>query len=111
LLKERGDLETVKRALAAGRYVLTTPDYVGGLEFSAVILAGVDEGRLPPAYMQETTDSRAFLSYSSHNRLYVALTRARYRVEALITRERGPSPLLKNAIKNELLLESPFVRE
>lgn len=104
-LKERGDADTVRRALAAGRYIVTTPDYVGGLEFFATVLVGVDDGRVPPAYTQDSLDSRNFLSYASHNRLYVSITRARYRVEVLITRERGPSSLLKNALKNELITE------
>lgn len=105
LLKERGDFEVVQRALSAGRFVLTLPDYVGGLEFDGVILLGVDDGRVPPAYTFDSADSRNFLSYASHNKLYVALTRARYRVEVLASRERGLSPLLKNAFGNSLLVE------
>jgi hypothetical protein len=108
LLKERGDTETVKRALAAGRFVLTTPDYVGGLEFFAVILLGVDDGRVPPAYTQESSDSRNFLAYASHNRLYVAITRARYRVEVFVDRQRGPSSLLRNAAVNGLIREEEY---
>ncbi|MCK8786786.1 UvrD-helicase domain-containing protein [Roseomonas sp. NAR14] len=111
ILKERGDTEAVKRALIAGRYILTTPDYVGGLEFHAVMLLGVDEGRVPPAYTSESLDSRNFLSYASHNRLYVAITRARYRVEVLIERQRGASLLLKNAISNGLIDEAIFSGE
>jgi superfamily I DNA/RNA helicase len=78
---------------------LSTPDYVGGLEFSAVILVGVDKGRVPPREFMASPGSGAFLSYQAHSRLYVAITRARYRVEILGSAERGPSDLLKTALE------------
>jgi hypothetical protein len=98
LLKQRGDSDAVRRAKQSGRFVLSTPEYIGGLEFEGVILIGVDDGRVPPSKTLESADSANYLSYVSHNRLYVAITRARYRVEVLIANERGPSPLLQSAI-------------
>jgi UvrD/REP helicase N-terminal domain len=98
LLKERGDIEAVRRAQQSGRFVLSTPDYIGGLEFDGAVLVGVDEGRVPPSREVESVDSANYLCYASHNRLYVAVTRARYRVEILITDERGPSRLLRAGI-------------
>ena len=47
ILARRGDIDVVHRASRAGRFVLSTPDYVGGLEFSGVVLVGVDRGRVP----------------------------------------------------------------
>ena len=44
----RGDLETVQRGQKEGAVFLSHPDYVGGLEFEAVLIVGVDEGRVPP---------------------------------------------------------------
>lgn len=105
LLKQRGDIEVIHRAEKSGRFVLSTPEYIGGLEFDGVVLVGVDEGRVPPAKTLESTDSSNFLTYSSHNRLYVALTRARYRVEILAAKDRGTSPLLKPALYAKILLE------
>ena len=98
LLKQRGDTDAVRRAKQSGRFVLSTPEYIGGLEFEGVILIGVDDGRVPPSKTMDSVDSANYLSYVSHNRLYVAITRARYRVEVLIVNERGPSPLLQSAI-------------
>ncbi len=107
ILRRRGDLELVRNAQRLNRFVLTSPDYVGGLEFGGVVLVGVDEGRVPPRPTKESSDSANFLSYASHSRLYVAITRARFRVEILGSKERGPSPLLKTALKSgELQLEA-----
>ena len=105
LLKERGDIDVVNRAERSGRFILSTPEYVGGLEFDGVILIGVDDGRVPPTRTLESGDSANFLTYASHNRLYVAITRARYRVEIMAAKERGPSSLLKPALHSEILVK------
>jgi len=103
LLKQRGDIEAVQRAEKSGRLILSLPEYVGGLEFAGVVLVGVDEGRVPPAKSTTSIDSSNFLTYAAHNKLYVAITRARYRVEILGSKDRGISPLLSNAIATEML--------
>lgn len=102
-LERRGDVEAVKAARDAGKYVIGHADYVGGLEFGAVIIVGTDQGRLPPTKASGNLESKNFLSYSSHNRLYVAISRARYRVELLGEKSRGPSQLLEAALKANLL--------
>ncbi|WP_321844605.1 UvrD-helicase domain-containing protein [Paraburkholderia bannensis] len=103
VIKSRGDVEAVNRARASGRYVLTAPEFVGGLEFGGAILVGIDNGRVPPRGAQSYEDSQNFLSYASHQRVYVALTRARFRVEILGTKPRGISSLLSSAIASKLL--------
>jgi hypothetical protein len=103
VIKERGDIEVQRRAQQAGRFVLGLADYVGGLEFDAVVLVGVDIGRVPPARAGATSGSVNFLSYAAHNKLYVAITRARYRVVILGTKERGPSRLLDSAFESKIL--------
>ena len=45
IVRERGELMA---ALPKPGVYLMTPETCGGLEFDAVILAGVDEGRVPP---------------------------------------------------------------
>ena len=103
LIVERGDVEAVRRAAQSGGFVLCAPDYVGGLEFNGVVLVGVDGGRVPPGEVLTRTGSAAFLNYQAHSRLYVAITRARYRVEILGSAERGPSALLTLALEKEAL--------
>lgn len=105
ILKARADIDVVNRAKKSGRFVLGTPDYIGGLEFGGVILVGVDRGRVPPARDASSVDSSHFLSYASHNRLYVAITRARYRLEVLAAKERGLSTLFDSAIGAGLIRE------
>lgn len=103
LLKERGNVDVVRQAKQSGRFVLSMPDYVGGLEFDAAILVGVDEGRVPPTSDGQAGESKAFLTFVAHNRMYVAITRARYRVEILGTQGRGISPVLASAVASQAL--------
>lgn len=83
-------------------------DFVGGLEFQAVIIVGVDGGRVPPNSGNDNFSSKSFLSYVSHNRLYVAISRARYRVEMLGDRARGASRLIAPAIQSGLVQERNY---
>lgn len=103
LLKHRGDMEVVCRARSSGRFVISTPDFVGGLEFDAVVLVGVDKGRVPPKVSSDSADSENFVSYATHQRLYVAITRARYRVALLGVKARGMADLLANAAAHGLV--------
>jgi DNA helicase IV len=98
ILKHRGDPEVVRRARSAGRFVLSLPDYVGGLEFDGVVLVGVDDGRVPPSPHSQHSQSKAYLTFAAHNKLYVAVTRARYQVAILGVQARGPSVILKSAL-------------
>lgn len=103
ILKRRGDIASLKQASQQGHLVLGHADYVGGLEFQGVVVVAVDDGRVPPIASSTNDESRNFLSYSSHNRLYVAISRAKYRVELLGEKVRGPSRLLASALERELL--------
>jgi len=105
VIERRGDLRQVEMASNHSRIVVALPDYVGGLEFSAVVLIGVDEGRVPPTPVTAGSQSRHFLSFRAHNHLYVAMTRARYRLEVLANTSRGPSRMLSAALSNGLLEE------
>ncbi|MFY4696471.1 3'-5' exonuclease [Burkholderia glumae] len=107
ILKHRGDMEVVRRARSSGRFVISTPDFVGGLEFDAVVLVGVDKGRVPPRFSSHSADSENFVSYATHQRLYVAITRARYRVALLGVKARGISDVLGNAVSNGLFELTP----
>jgi hypothetical protein len=98
LLKKRGDAQAVEGAGKSAQLILAHADYVGGLEFFAVILVGIDAGRVPPTQGNGNESSKNYLSYAAHNRLYVAVTRARYRVEFLGEKARGPSRILEPAI-------------
>jgi len=102
MIKSRGDIGAVNRAKQGNKYVISAPEFVGGLEFSAVILVGVDGGRVPPM-SSGAGESQAFLNYAAHQRLYVSITRAKYRVEILGARARGVSSTLNNARHADLI--------
>lgn len=103
VIKHRGDMELVRRARNSQRFVLSTADYVGGLEFDAVILVGVDKGRVPPKISHDTPDSNNYVSYATHQRLYVAITRARYRIVVLGINAHGYSDVFQNAIVSKII--------
>jgi len=104
ILKSRGDITTIKSALSRNRYVLAGIDYVGGLEFDAVIIIGADHGRVPPSSAECTTESYHFLDYAWHNRMYVAVTRAKYAVILIGEKGRGICKMLENALRNEIIM-------
>lgn len=103
VLKSRGDLETVKSAIKSNRFLIAGIDYVGGLEFDGAIIVGVDKGRVPPISVDSYTESSHFLNYAWHNRMYVAITRAKYALVLMGDRSRGDSKLLESAIENKIL--------
>lgn len=96
-LIRRGDFLTITKAEKQNRYVVGYIDYIGGLEFDAVVIVGVDKGRVP---QMTSTESRIYQNYEWHNRMYVAITRAKYAVVILGNKSRTPSTLLQNAISN-----------
>ena len=103
-LTSRCDINTVNRAVLSNKYVFAGIDYVGGLEFESVIIVGVDKGRVPPD-SNENEESNHILSYAWHNRMYVAITRAKYSVTLLGNSITGGSPLLELAKMYDLLNE------
>ena len=104
VIKKRGDYAQVRQAEKSGHFVLGHVDYVGGLEFNAVVIVGVDKGRVPNEGESDDYNSRNYASYAAHNRLYVASSRAKYGLVLLGVKARGPSELLKTATLNGLLI-------
>ena len=82
--------------------IVSAPDYVNGLEFKAVILVGVDGGRVPQTSIQDI--SASFLKYIALNRLYIACSRAQYDIRILGVKSRGVSSCLTHSIENKTLL-------
>lgn len=79
-------------------YVLTSPYFINGLEFQGVILLGVDEGRVPQTI--GTNDiSQHFIKYSAYNLLYLASSRAKYRLVLMGSDVNGRSSCLEHSIE------------
>ncbi|MCA1297722.1 UvrD-helicase domain-containing protein [Stappia indica] len=103
VLDRRGDYFRVKEAEKSGHLIVGHADFVGGLEFNAVIIVGVDKGRVPLDSGAGTLETRSFQKYVAHNRLYVAASRARLALEIFGLAGRGPSELLKQALGTGLI--------
>lgn len=103
VLDRRGDYSRVRDAEKSGHMIVGHADFVGGLEFNAVVIAGVDKGRVPLEASSTTAETRSFQKYIAHNRLYVAASRARLALELFGLAGRGPSDLLGGAMKSGLV--------
>jgi superfamily I DNA/RNA helicase len=79
--------------------ILTSPYVINGLEFKAVILLGVDEGRVPQT-MGTSDISQHFIKYSAYNLLYLSASRAKYRLTLLANRLKGYSSCLEHSIRS-----------
>lgn len=103
ILDRRGDNAKIRTANKDGSILLGHADYVGGLEFNVVVVVGVDKGRVPLEGKSTTAESRNFMKYVAHNRLYVACSRAKFALELLGVKARGQSEILASAVAKELI--------
>jgi superfamily I DNA/RNA helicase len=103
IIKSRGDAGIVSVANNSQKFVLGGIDYIGGLEFDAVIIIGIDNDRVPPKNNDEIKDSFHFMNYAWHNRMYVAVTRAKYTLRLMGNKTRGISPILESAVNLEII--------
>lgn len=101
-IEKRGDYEAVGNAQRSNSYIIGGIDYVGGLEFQAVIVVGADRDKFPKK-SSLSGESNHFVRYSSFNQLYVAITRAKYVVAFIIDKSKGYSDVLSTAITENLI--------
>jgi superfamily I DNA/RNA helicase len=85
--------------------VLTQPGLVGGQEFDAVLVVGLEQGRVPPR-VQGNEALASALEQRALREIYVSFTRARYRLAIVNTANSSPSALLADAIRAKLLVSS-----
>lgn len=83
------------------RIMMLSPENVNGLEFQGIILLGVDEGRVPQ--YDSIGISVNYLRYSALNKLYLACSRAKYKLFILGTIPRGDSSCLQYALQNNYI--------
>jgi superfamily I DNA/RNA helicase len=82
--------------------VLTKPAFVGGQEFDAVVLVGLEQGLVPPSNIENEALSAA-VEQQALREIYLSVTRARYRVVVIISNASAPTPVLAEAYKHGLL--------
>lgn len=102
VIEKRGDTLAVEDAAEKNKYIIGGIEYIGGLEFSAVIIIGADADKFPEQSNQ-TGESLHFINYSSFNKLYVAITRAKFQVAFITEKTQKISPLLETAVREGLL--------
>lgn len=81
---------------------LFDPYNINGLEFKCVILIGVDEGRVPQNNGVNDI-SENYLKYSAFNQLYLASSRAKFRLIVLGNKLHGVSSCLQYSIENDMI--------
>lgn len=101
-LQSRNDYNTVAKAKSSNKFIVSGIDYVGGLEFDAVFIIGVDKGRVPPSSNVKEGNYQ-FTNFAWHNRMYVAISRAKYYLGMYGNSLNGASPVLETAIANKIL--------
>lgn len=96
--KEFALLRSREDVVSKNHFVLVSPYDVNGLEFQAVILYGVDEGRVPQ--IMGTSDiSQHYIRYTAFNLLYLTSSRAKYRLILLGSNLNGISSCLEHSIE------------
>ena len=100
-IEKRGDNIAVSKAAEDNLYIIGGMEYIGGLEFSAVIIIGADADKFPEKRNYDG-ESLHFINYSSFNKLYVAITRGLYEVAFVTEKTQKISPLLETACEEGL---------
>lgn len=81
---------------------LTRPAYVGGQEFDAVILVGLEQGVVPPRMGDSEALSTA-VEQQVLREMYVSITRARYQVVVALSQGAAPNAVLLDAVRHGVL--------
>ncbi|WP_324711242.1 UvrD-helicase domain-containing protein [Pseudomonas citronellolis] len=103
IILKRGDSASQKKAERGGKYIVAGIDYIGGLEFDGVVIVGCDKGNFPASSDAQVANARHFIRHASYNRLYVAITRAKYGITIISSSARGVSEILEPALQNGAL--------
>ena len=98
LLLKRGDRIAPEHPVVA----LTRPSYVGGQEFDAVILVGLEQGLVPPRVANNDALASA-VEQQSIREIYLGVTRARYRVVVVLSPGATLNALMTDAIGGDVL--------
>lgn len=99
VIRSREDIEGLR--YAGRKIVVSTPEYVAGLQFDTVILVDPNKNQVPEGKYQ-SFHLRRFLS-----ELYLGLSRAQRELVIVVSRDEGGlSPVLKKAVSSGALIEA-----
>ncbi|AVG16040.1 hypothetical protein CFN79_09345 [Chromobacterium vaccinii] len=99
IITERGAKFPTDRPMVS----LVKPSLVGGQEFDAVILVGLEAGVIPPVINDNLALSNAIEQQTIRD-MYLGITRARYRVMVVLSRGAQPNRVIQQA-KDANLIE------
>lgn len=98
VIKSRDDTEKLR--YSGKRFVLSTPEYVAGLQFDTVILVDANKDQVPDG-KEFNYQLRRFLS-----ELYLGMSRAERRLALVASKDQGGlTDVLKGALQRDLLRE------
>ncbi|MCI0151886.1 UvrD-helicase domain-containing protein [Paraburkholderia sediminicola] len=100
VIKERGAKFSEDHPLVS----LVKPAQVGGQEFDAVILVGLEAGLVPPVIIDNQALATAVEQQVIRD-MYLGITRARYRIMIVISKGNMPNKLLEQAAQAGLIAE------
>ena len=98
------NIGTIQEAKSSQSIIITSPYNVNGLEFSAVILLGVDGARVPPVVGVNDV-SRNYLTHKAYNMLYLSASRASHGIVILGNRQNRTSECLSHSLSVQALEE------
>lgn len=100
VIKQRGEKISPDQPLV----VLSRPAFIGGQEFDAVILVGLEQGLVPPRVADNPPLSAA-LEQQVLREIYLTVTRARHRVVVALNKRASPNTIVAEARMAGLLVE------
>jgi superfamily I DNA/RNA helicase len=98
VIKQRGEKLNPDQPLI----ILSRPAFIGGQEFDAVILVGLEQGVVPPR-VADNPALAAAMEQQMLREIYLTVSRARYRVIATLNRGTMPNEILQEAISRKLI--------
>jgi superfamily I DNA/RNA helicase len=98
VLESRGERLPASDPLVA----LTRPAYVGGQEFDAVLLVGLEEGLTPPRVHDNDALASA-VEQQALREIYLGITRARFQLQIVLPADALPTRVLADAERAGLL--------
>lgn len=98
VMLERGERLPPEQPLV----VLARPLQAGGQEFDAVVMVGLEQGITPPRIADNEALSSA-VEQQAIREMYLGITRARYRVNIVVSTGSSLTPILRDAEKQQLL--------
>lgn len=98
VIEQRGEKLPVDEPLV----VLARPAHVGGQEFDAVILVGLEQGVIPPRVTGNNALAAA-IEQQVLREIYLAVTRARFQLIIMLSHRASPTQVLRDAAKSRLI--------